>query len=253
MKPKNIVKQILDKKIIEGNTTVYKEDGNVFIKMKKSKFRIKIPKIDKNIAYLVGAIFGDGNISLVSRKDVSKYPRTKLRIYNASLNYVKMLNEITKKHFNICGRIYKREENCFILEFNNKIIWLYLSKIGNIKPHKKTNLKIPSILKSSTLFKHFIAGLMDTDGYFSRVFGIMMHGSNKEFLNVIKILSRKFYGLEFLGPYENTIIQDGKERYRVIMRLKTAHNGLFRKIIPLKHEKYGPEENRTPDLRGVFA
>ena len=221
----------IDKKII-GSKVYIKSN---LIKMKRSPFQIKIPKLNSDIAYLGGAIFGDGNLTLIKRK-VSKYPRTKLRIINSSKNFLKYLNKIFLDNFNANGKIYKKKNsNCYILEINSKIIWLYFTKVIGMKAKKKINLHIPSIFRTKTMLKYFIAGLFDTDGYYSNGrFGIMMTRKNYNFLKEIKLLTKKFYKFNFLGPYKDKINLNGKIHERARINLSTFCNSEFRKIIPLK-------------------
>lgn len=222
---------IFDSKIL-GNE--FHVESNL-VKVRRSPFQIKLPKLNSDIAYLSGVIFGDGNLTLIKRK-ASKYPRTKLKLYNSSFNFLLELNEIIHNNFNYNGKIYKKKDkNCYILELNNKIIWLYFTKFIGIKPKKKINLHVPYILRKKGILKYFIAGLFDTDGYFSRNrFGIMMTGKNYAFLKEIKTLTRKFYNFNFLGPYKDKIELNGKIRYRAQINLSTICNSIFSDIIPLR-------------------
>ena len=208
--------------------------------VRRSPFQISIPNLNSDIAYLSGVVFGDGNLTLIKRK-TSKYPRTKLKVYNSSENFLLKLNRILLKNFNYSGKIYrKKDKNCYILEINNKLVWLYFTKFIKIKPKKKVNLHIPTVFRNRNMLKHFIAGLFDTDGYFSKCrFGIMMTGKNYNFLNEIKLLTKKFYNFNFLGPYKDKIKLNGKFRERAQINLSTVCNSEFIKIIPLKI-KSGP-------------
>ena len=210
------------------------------VSVRRSPFQIRLPELNSDIAYLSGVIFGDGNLTLIKRRD-SRYPRTKLKVYNSSRDFLLELNEIIHNNFNYNGRIYKKKDkNCYILELNNKIIWLYFTEFIRIKPKKKINLHIPYVLRNKGILKYFIAGLFDTDGYFSRGrFGIMMNGKNYIFLKEIKTLTREFYNFNFLGPYKDKIELNGKIRYRVQINLSTICNSMFLDIIPLR-KKSGP-------------
>ena len=200
MEDSKLISEICDSEILETKPIVYEENGDIFMKLRRSKYKIKFPNIDEYVSYLIGVIYGGGNMSLVPRKSMDKYPRTKLRIYNASVPYISLLNRIFEEKFNIRGIVFKEKHtNCFVLEFNSKSIWLYFNKNANAKAQKKDYLEVPSCVKSVSLFRHFVAGLWDTDGYFNRVFGIMLSGTNKNFLNEIKNLCFNYYNLKFLG------------------------------------------------------
>lgn len=117
---------------------------------------------------------------------------------------------------------------------------MYFNKLLDIKSEKKFHLKLPQELINPNLFKHFLAGFMDTDGYFSGTsFGIMLNGTNKNLLENIIKLSNEFYGIEYRKLCENTLIQNGKEMKRVMINTKSSSRDNFRRSIPLRNKKYG--------------
>ncbi|MDD5133055.1 MAG: LAGLIDADG family homing endonuclease [Candidatus Nanoarchaeia archaeon] len=230
-----MLNKILDYSIISKDSILLEEkEGYIFTKVKRSNHKIKLPKeVNKDVAYLFGVIMGDGRLEKSIRK-VSKYPRTKLYIYNDSKQYLIRLNEYLKKEFNVPTRIYKKNyNNCYVLEINNKFVWLYFSKYLNIE-NKKLNLQIPKEVQNRELFKHFLAGLFDTDGYFSKVYGIMLNGSNYTFLLEINKLCEKYYKIKMLGPYKNILKKDGKEYSRCSISTSMPYNEQFKEIVPLK-------------------
>jgi hypothetical protein len=217
------------------------------IVVRRSKYTVNIPEIDSCISYLFGAIAGDGNITLIKRGD-SKYPRTKIRIINSSKSFLCYLNRILIDKFGYHGRIYHKSENCYVLESNNKIVWLYIVKFSGLRAGKKIGLKVPSVVKSYSLLKSYIAGLFDTDGYYSRGrYGLMMTSKNLDFLYEIKSLSKSFYNLNFLGPYTDKIEFNRKTFERSQINLSTKCNDDFVKLIPMKI-KSGPSRIRTCDI-----
>ena len=234
------VSKIMDNNLIGSPYQIYRIKNKIFIQIKRSKYKIKIAKLNKNIAYLVGVIMGDGNITIISRKDVSKYPRTRIRIYNSSIPLLKMLQMLFKDSFNYSGIITKKKDkNCYILEINSKIICSYFINFIGLKAEKKINLKIPIHVKKKEFFKYFLAGLMDTDGFYTcKTFGIMMAGSNEDFLKNIKLLSKSLHGLFFLNPMKSKLIFNEKVFERVQMNLSRKSVIDFYRIIPLKNNKW---------------
>jgi len=230
-----------DEKIIGTNIYTKEEQNHFILRMKRSKFSVKIPfKVSNDIAYLTGVIVGDGNITLIPRK-ISQYPRTKIRIFNNSRKFLFKINKLFKETFNIEGKLYKKKDkNCFYLTINNKLVYLYFVKIIGLKPKKKNELEIPKLIKNKKLLKYFIAGLFDTDGYFSKTFGIMMGGSNLRFLKDIKYLLNDFYEIESRKMYYGTINTPTGIKDRCQMQVKIGSKDRFINIIPLKHSKYGP-------------
>lgn len=233
-----MLNEILDYSIISPKIRIISENEKyIFPKLGASGHNIKIPKkINKKIAYLFGAIVGDGSLSLVNRRE-GTYPRTKLNIYNNSLDYLKILDLSFQELFDVPTRIYKkRYNNCYVLELNNKFVWLFFSKHLKIQG-KKTNLQIPKEVRNKGLFKHFLAGLFDTDGFYNRsnkVYGTMLCGSNYEFLLEINRLCLEYYGIKMLGPYKNLLKVGEKIYARCMITTKKSDSNLFRSIIPLK-------------------
>jgi hypothetical protein len=232
------------KKYVLGSD--YSSFSNV-IKVRRSRYKIKIPVLNPQVSYLCGAIAGDGNLTLIRRKD-SIYPRTKLRVINSSEEFLNYLNNIIFQNFGYSAKIYKKGDGCFVLESNNKVVWLYITYLTGMKAGKKKNLHIPKRLRNRILLKHFLAGLFDTDGYYSRGrYGLMMSQKNHNFLHEIKSLGKRFYNLNFLGPYTDKIEFDGKSFRRSQINLSTKCNDNFIKVIPLKI-KSGPSRIRTCDI-----
>ena len=165
----------------------------------------------------------------------------RLLVFNASKDYLEFLNNEFYSIFNIRGKIYKKKDkNCFVLSINKKLVILYFLKIIKLKPGKKNKLEIPIILKDKNLFKHFVAGLYDTDGFFSETFGIMMSGSNFEFLKNLSELLEKNYDISSRKLYFGKITTSSGIKFRSQTQIKTKDIEKFINTIPLKHTKYGP-------------
>ncbi len=249
----DLVEKIYDKTILSDLRAERSPEGSKLLcKVKRSKYVVVVPlKTNESIAYLAGAIAGDGNFALTKRKKV-KFPRTSIRIYNASKEYLTELNHMFEENFRVGGIIRpKKDENCFELKIDNKVVWLYFNKITCL-PLKKENLIVPRAFENKALFKFFVAGLFDTDGFKSQeTFGIMLNSRNKKFLERISELAREFYGIEFGKIGVNELHANNKVYGRVTMRLKRAFCELFISTIPLIHDRYAMGLRRI-ELR-VFA
>lgn len=244
---------LFDKKII-ANLSFLNEGDTIFAKSDRS-YRIRLPsKINEDIAYLAGVIAGDGSVYRHPNK-YTNFPRTKIMIFNASRIFLEKLNIIFKTNFGYIGCIKKKvDKNCYILTIHSKIIWLYFTKIISL-PLNKKYLKVPRTLKNKKLFKYFLAGFFDTDGYFSGTFGCMLGGRNFQFLSQITKLSKRFYVLNFSKPKINVLRVNNKRYLRAYTQLKSSDITRFRETIPLIHERYfnGPAGNRTQSLCLVKA
>jgi len=235
---KNIIKNLFDPKL-SSNIKFNFENNILVCQLSHSTFKVHIPLIvTPEVSYLTGVIYGDGNVSITERKK-EKLPHLRISIFNASYSYLRRINDMIYSLFDVYGKLVKKKDkNCYILRINSKLVCLYFLKIIGIKNGKKNNLKIPYILINENLFKFFLAGIFDTDGFFTETFGIMMCGSNSDFLKGIIGLSKKYYDLEFRKFYSGTINVNNILRTRCQIQLSRNSILNFVSIIPLKHEKY---------------
>ena len=126
-----------------------------------------LPKqLSEGLAYLCGALAGDGNIHI--RKH--KYDYTLKCVGNPKdeiLFYQTILIPLFQIVFNFKPRIgYKDKGTTFGFVVHSKALCLYLTKIIQLPKGKKhPSLRIPKIFLSSKKLKiAFIRGLFDTDG-----------------------------------------------------------------------------------------
>ncbi len=243
---------LYDEKIV-SDFRPEKTEAGYLIRVKRSKYITRIPtEPNEDIAYLAGVIAGDGYTN-VSRIKGRVFPRVYITITNNSEEYLKALNNLFFNNFDYKGHIYKdRDKNCLVLKISNRVIVLYFMKFVGI-PIDKSKLVIPGVFDTKKLVSNFIAGIFDTDGYFSQgTFRIMLSSRNTCFLEQIKNES-KYFGIEFGKIGQNMLTVNGRNFYRASMRVKKKSVAAFLQSIPLKHERYGLAENRTPDLFGMFG
>ena len=130
-------------------------------------------KLDRNMAYLIGALVGDGHISnsRKSKSDRSKDYRISIEI--SDLDYLEKVLfplfcslVLTKGVPKRRKRKGKKESSYFLLR--NKQLYLFLTNEMEMIVGKKEGLIIPGkIAGSNSLIKReFISGLFDTDGGF---------------------------------------------------------------------------------------
>ena len=254
MKANSLILKLIDKNIIGTEIYTKNKGDHILFRMKRSPYSVNVPiEITSNIGYLIGVIMGDGNISLTSRKHC-KYPRTRITIYNNSINYLESLNRILQNEFGISGLIWKKKyNNCYVLGLNNKIVFSYFVKFIGLVAAKKLYLNLPKLIKKKEIFKYYLAGLMDTDGFFTNnTFGIMMNGTNYDFLRKIRNIAYNHYKIKFRKHAISKIHVRGKEFIRAAMSLSTYSKQDFLNIIQLRHERWvRPELNRS--LRLVRA
>ncbi|MGD9276044.1 MAG: LAGLIDADG family homing endonuclease [Candidatus Pacearchaeota archaeon] len=132
------------------------------------KTKVSIPKINKDIAYLIGVIAGDGSLVATPRKRGGYHYI--LRIYAEKEEYLKLLNKIFEKHFLLKGGIKKdkRKRSAYYLLIQNASIFFYFVNNGS-EIGKKQRFKIPkAIQENRRYFLEYLAGLVDTDGHIAR-------------------------------------------------------------------------------------
>lgn len=142
---------------------IWHEAKNNFIITKRTI--TKIPRIDKNIAYLSGVIVGDGTVLKTKRRKGGYHYL--IRITSESKKYLFYLNRIFKSSFNYKGIILpeKRDKRAFYLLIQNAAIFWYFVLLGHETGKKKRPVVPYSFRRSKDLLKNFIAGVVDTDGY----------------------------------------------------------------------------------------
>lgn len=153
------------------------------------KSRVKIPRINNDIIYLIGVIAGDGSLSMTKRKK-GGYHYT-FRIYSGSENNLKILNKLFKKYFLIKGKIIKdkRKDSAFHLVIKNSIVFFYFFLNGSEIGKKKGRL--PKIIKKNKkYFVYYLAGLVDTDGHISNK-RIQLKQKSLNLLNEIEKIANK--------------------------------------------------------------
>lgn len=140
---------------------IFHKIENKIIITKRSKS--KIPKMNEDIAYLIGVITGDGSlIRSIRKKGGFHYI---LQITSGSKSYLEYLNSLFKNYFNISGNIIKdkRKRKTFNLRIQNAVVFWYFFLIG-LPIGKKRNIALPKYLINNKLKLNYLSGLIDTDG-----------------------------------------------------------------------------------------
>lgn len=248
-----IFSRLNDATVISDLRIKHEDECEIVFGVKRSKYLIRIPKqITPEIAYLAGAIAGDGCLYLCKFKN-RIYPRVRVAITGGDKSYLDLLNSIFTQTFGAGGHIHKdtRKQSCYNLLINHRIIWLYFKNILDLD---KKRLAVPESVANRLLFRFFLAGFFDTDGYASRgIFGTMMGGKNSDFLRQFVSLSARLYSLEFSPVKANLLVTNHETFKRVYTRLKKSESAKFVSIVPLRNKKYGLAQIRTGGFRCVRA
>jgi len=170
-----------------------------------------MPEINDKVAYLAGVVAGDGNLNVCRRKMGGYHYRVNIVGHKEDLEYLTtLLNDI----FDYKPRVLrdKRKANCYLINIYSAAIFFYFVKLG-FPVGKKRNLFVPSsIAKNNTLFKHYMLGLIDTDGSI-RHNKVQLKQREENFLKELVQLLEKHFNIKSNPPKVN--YTQGKPFYYV--------------------------------------
>lgn len=216
------LQKLYDSTLVSDFRSICKGD-EIFISTKRSKRLTRVPpELNEDLAYLSGVIVGDGCLEASIRK--SGGYSIKVHVTNKSLIFLNQLNFLFEKYFNYAGYIRKRKNRDYYdLILNNRIIFLYFNRFLGIRK-KKGVLSVPPVFFAEpSVGRHFLAGLFDTDGYFScGAFGIMLKGENYVFLDNIRNFTASL-GMHFGKITKSSLLVNGKTYSRASMVLKKGY------------------------------
>jgi len=186
----------------------HKIEGNL-ICTKRS--RIKIPEVNEKVAYFTGVITGDGAITTCRRKVGGYLYRIQIVGYRKYLAYlIPMLNDLFDYKPNILKD--KRKRNCYLINIYSAAIFAYFIKLG-LTAGKKRNLTVPRIIANNPiLFKHYMLGLIDTDGNVQNKI-VQLKQRDEKFLKELVELLKKHFGIMANPPKVN--YTEGKPYYYI--------------------------------------
>lgn len=199
-----------------------------FVTAPKSFHKVRIPKLNGNIAYLVGYISGDGHLKDPQAND------KKWEIIVESwtdTSELLMLNKILFKNFNIKGSIIRnRGRKGSRLFINSKILHRLLTQIFNIPVGKKSDImSVPLLIRKGDepIKKGYIQGWFDAEGFVTQSHKrpqVEFYIKSDNVTNWIKT-ELENHGIKVYKNYRGTLIIRKKQ----IMK--------FASVIGFKHRK----------------
>ncbi len=185
---------MLEKKYLTNFKLLKENKTHVYIKARHGPAKeTRIPKkLTLEVCFLVGVILGDGHLKKDKARIVLELTnRPKLekiaRIFESTfaINKIRITTRIDKR---------KNRKIRFGFNINNTPIYQLFAKIFGIPLGKKSNIiKVPSIIKNSTLEmkKSFLLGVLITDGG-KRHTGYGLSSASEEFRDNVAELLMKF-------------------------------------------------------------
>ncbi|MFX1577468.1 MAG: LAGLIDADG family homing endonuclease, partial [Promethearchaeota archaeon] len=175
------------------------------------KTRVKIPKINDKVAYLAGVITGDGYLTRCKRKNG----------YYHYLVGIVGRREFTEEVLNLIRNIFhykpgfykdKRKNNCYYVNICSVAVFFFFIELG-FQSGKKRNIRVPSLIADdASLFKHYMCGLIDTDGFIDKK-RVQLKQKDKGFLKELVGLLKKHFGIISRPPKVN--FTEGKPYYYI--------------------------------------
>lgn len=210
-------------------------DDFILVRGYKSKNVVKIPKtITPNLAYLIGCILGDGHIATpLKRKKGGCYWIIGMTCEN---KYADIVSDMIFNVFSYRPIIspHKRGAKCVDVKIHSIIIHRYFNRVFGIPygPKRGKTPWVDDVCKSKNIFRHFLAGLIDTDDYVSFKYAAIIQ-KDKTFLEKVKTNSEKILGIKFKGPTPNRKIDGNVVGWWI--RINKSNLKEFIEEIPLKY------------------
>ncbi len=151
----------------------------------------KLPKyFSQKLSYLIGWMCGDGHLSDHGNHYL-------IKISEGSIEELSSLQILVKDLFGINPPIFRIYKKGYALQFGNKPVFRFLTKVLKIKVGE-----FPEIIKEANDAnkKCFLAGIFDSEGYvYESRYRITISQANLRFLEKIIALSNEL-GIKFRGP-----------------------------------------------------
>lgn len=232
---------LYDKDFDERLPNVISDDGDsILVRYYRSQNIVKIPLHATNeLSYLTGIIIGDGTVHSPVKRNRGGY-HWKITI-TGEKEYTDLISDIVFRLFSYKPKVTKdkRRANCFRISINSAIIHRFFNKAIGIPWGKKKYSYMPEMFcKEPKLFAHFLAGIIDSDGYICKRY-IAIIQKDRRFLERISKLSKEMLGINFRKPYVNRRI-GGEIKGWFITVGKNEEKSKVLRTVPIKYKIKGP-------------
>ncbi len=195
--------------------------------------------LNKNTAYLAGAIIGDGHItnSTKSKTDHSRDYRVNIELTDKEYlqELIVLIKSLVLTTSSLrCVKERYGKQSSYSFQFRNKALYLFLTDYLGIPAGKKcSSVCIPSlILESPSLSWPFLAGLFDTDGGIRGKTIGYTSASKKLMSGVSNILNKEnvIHSVESWVNKRNLVTYYG-------IRISSASSDSFLKRLPMRNTR----------------
>lgn len=155
--------------------------------------KVKLPSLDKNLAYFLGLLITDGHVQFDESN--KKY---KVAIYTSYPDERDALIRLIKLLFGynaaLTSRMYgfNKKPNYEVRISSKKLVCMLIDKFGIPSGAKSLNIRVPEVVVNGDLEIRtaFLLGVIDGDGSIGK--GVTISSGSEEFLADLKILLRGF-------------------------------------------------------------
>ncbi len=202
---------------------------NGYCYIKGSGHRIRLPKLDKNLALILGILWGDG--WLVSRKVAKRNFSWRIGMVGCDLQLINCYTSLIHKVFSIKPRLHDRKTKVEAY-FNSRVIYELLNRTYGFPDGEKIGrLKMPqSVMDSEELIPPFLSGAFSTDGTFVIDKNYPRIGVNSATLKFIVDIEKSLHKLGFNPRISVWNRKIGNPLYGVYLNGHRQANLFYQKI-----------------------
>lgn len=182
---------------------------NNIARVPRSPYKIKLPKIDSELAYLTGYHLGDGYLEdYEDNYNKNRKPNYEITYADKYKEQIDIINSIFRNKFNINLIIYThKNQQKWVGKIHSKVLVSFFNTVLNIPKGKRTKLEIPGwIFENKEFLRNFIAGFFDAEGCISlgkdKKFKLGMVNKDRQFLEELRDLIKQNFNVNFPSPYK---------------------------------------------------
>jgi hypothetical protein len=189
------------------------KDG--LLAVKRSKWKVAFPQINEELAYLLGILYGDGCLTKPQLRKTGGYRRKIVISFSSKeKERAEYICSIFRKHFHCEPRFTdwkaRGKKDWIEVVINSTALYAYFCVLGFPIGEKYGKLELPPIIQKRDLFKHFLMGLIDSDGHIIENRRLTIVQKDARFLAQVREASFRYLGIQFSSPKPNSKTLNGK-------------------------------------------
>jgi len=163
--------------------------GRKYLCLKGSKHKVAFPFLNKDLAFFLGLLWGDGWVT--GRRNSLRYGHWRIGLVEDDELIISTFDSLVRKVFSVKPNVHHRVGKHEIY-FNSRVVYEILTRIFGFPDGEKIGrLRMPKVVRGSEiLIVAFLQGIFSTDGKFVVHEGyprIGLDSATKEFLDDIEL------------------------------------------------------------------